>query len=106
MPKITFHSPTNGATVVDAKSGLSLMEVARGAGIPEILAECGGGMACATCHVIVDPEWIDRVGAAGSEEADMIEFGTDPTPTSRLSCQIEVTDALDGFVVHLPDSQG
>ena len=99
MPTIYFETLEGELAAVDAASGDILMEVARAEGIEGIDAECGGGCACATCHVHVDPDWMDAVGAASEMELEMIEFDGAVAPTSRLSCQIEVTDAMDGLKV-------
>jgi 2Fe-2S ferredoxin len=80
------------------------MECARRANIPGIIAECGGACACATCHVYVDDEWAARVGIANAMERDMLEFAEAVRDNSRLSCQIKVTDQLDGLTVYLPAS--
>ncbi|MGH1368897.1 MAG: 2Fe-2S iron-sulfur cluster-binding protein [Maritimibacter sp.] len=106
MPAVTFIAADGTTTKVEAAVGTSVMEAARDAGLDEIIAECGGAMACATCHVHVAPDWRAAVGAAGASEADMLDFAASPTDEgSRLSCQIALSEALDGLVVHLPDSQ-
>lgn len=90
---------------VDAPVGLSVMEIARKAGIDQIEGACGGSLACATCHVIIHPQWFDKVlpdGGKSMEEEDMLDLAFDLTKTSRLSCQIMMSDALDGLVVALP----
>lgn len=81
------------------------MQEALDAGVPGIIAECGGACTCATCHCYVSSDWADRLPAAGSDEAAMLEFAYEPRPTSRLTCQIQVTGDLDGIVLHVPDSQ-
>ncbi len=73
--------------------------------VPGIDADCGGACACATCHVYVDPAWTEKTGAATSMEESMLDFANELKPTPRLSCQIQVTDALDGLVVRLPEDQ-
>lgn len=106
MPAVTFMAADGGETKVEAGVGTSVMQAARDAGLEEIVAECGGAMACATCHVYVDPAWQEAVGAASAGEADMLDFAASPTQEgSRLSCQIEMSAALDGLIVRLPDSQ-
>lgn len=89
---------------VDAPKGLSVMEIARKAGINDIEGACGGSLACATCHVVVHPDWYGRVTPEGIQidEEDMLDLAFDLTQTSRLSCQIMMDDALDGLVVALP----
>ena len=99
MPTVYFETLDGDVVGVAADAGDILMEVARAEGIDGIDAECGGGCACATCHVHVDPDWMETVGAAPEMEREMIEFDGAVGPTSRLSCQIEVTDAMDGLKV-------
>ena len=89
---------------IEAKPGLKVMEILRDAGLP-VAAECGGACACATCHVYVDEVWREKVGAPSPMEEDMLDFGFDVRPNSRLSCQIKVSDALDGLVVSTPERQ-
>lgn len=106
MPKITFVSPDGGRATVEAGDGDSVMQVALASGIEGIVAECGGSMMCATCHVYVDEDWKLAVGDASDDERAMLDFAaSEVRPVSRLSCQIAVTDDLDGLVVHLPDAQ-
>ncbi|MEN3599103.1 2Fe-2S iron-sulfur cluster-binding protein [Brucella melitensis] len=106
MTKIVFVS-ADGATrtEVEADSGSSVMEAAIRNGIPGIAAECGGACACATCHVYVDDDWADTVGGPDPMEEDMLDFAYEVRPTSRLSCQIRVTDDLEGLVVQVPERQ-
>ena len=105
MPKVTFieHDGTEHAS--EASDGCSVMEAAVRNGVPGIEADCGGACACATCHVYVDPAWVEATGTPVEMEADMLEFAIEPQPTSRLSCQIRITEALDGLVVRVPASQ-
>jgi 2Fe-2S ferredoxin len=84
---------------LEAETGLSLMETIRDAGNDELLALCGGCCSCATCHVIVDDAWIDVVGGARGDEDDLLESSSHRGPNSRLSCQIEISPALDGLQV-------
>jgi len=105
MTKIIFIEADGTTIEATAKPGMSVMQVAVNAGIAAIAAECGGACACGTCHCYIADDWFDRLAPAKSDEADMIEFVVDPIPTSRLSCQIEVTPELDGLVIHLPSSQ-
>jgi 2Fe-2S ferredoxin len=105
MAKITFILRDKTPFEVDAPIGLSVMEIARKAGINQIEGACGGSLACATCHVIVHPQWYDKVlpeGGKSMEEEDMLDLAFDLTKTSRLSCQILMTEALDGLVLALP----
>jgi ferredoxin, 2Fe-2S len=105
MVKITFVDNSGVARSVEAEPGATVMETAIKAGIPGIEAECGGACACATCHVYVDDAWRERTGPPSPMEEDMLDFGFDVRPNSRLSCQIKVTDALDGLVVKTPERQ-
>ena len=105
MPKITFVDSAGAAQTVDGEVGSTVMETAIKNSVPGIEAECGGACACATCHVYVDEAWMEKAGAASPMEQDMLDFAYDVRPTSRLSCQIKVTDALDGLVVTTPDRQ-
>ena len=107
MPSVTFIEHNGTAHTVEAVSGQSLMRAAVDNGVPGIDADCGGECACATCHVYVDAAWLDRTGlpAPGSQEASMLSFAAVTQPDSRLSCQIEVTAALDGLVVRMPEGQ-
>lgn len=102
MPKITFIRPDGSQQTLEGASGQSVMQLATAHGIPEIEADCGGACACATCHVMVDAAWADRLPPQGGMEADMIEFAADVMPTSRLSCQLTITDGFDGLILHLP----
>lgn len=105
MAKINFVDHSGATRTIDADAGSTVMEVAIRNSIPGIEAECGGACACATCHVYVDDAWMERVGAPTPMEEDMLDFGYDIKPNSRLSCQIKVTDALDGLVVITPERQ-
>ena len=106
MARITFITAAGDRYEVEAENGSTVMENAIRNGVPGIEAECGGACACATCHVFVDEAWAARTGAPESMEEDMLDFAYDVRPTSRLSCQIKVTDELDGLVVHVPEQQG
>jgi 2Fe-2S ferredoxin len=106
MPRITYIESTGTPHTVDVPSGLSVMEGAIRNNIPGIIAECGGACACATCHVHVAEEWMSRVGPQGALEHSMLEYASHVAENSRLSCQIRVTDSLDGLVVTIPESQG
>jgi len=105
MAKITFIQPDGKQQVVQADKGLTVMEAAKKALVPGIEAECGGACACATCHVYVDAAWTEKVGKANEMEADMLDFAFDVRDESRLSCQIKVSDALDGLVLRVPAKQ-
>jgi 2Fe-2S ferredoxin len=106
MPKITFVEHDGTIRTVAAEVGSTVMETALRDGVTGIVAECGGACACATCLVHVDDAWTKIVGAASQEEEEMLDTAFDVKPTSRLSCQIKVTEALDGLVVHTPGYQG
>jgi len=105
MPKITYIDTADTARTVDAEIGATVMETAIRNAVPGIEAECGGACACATCHVYVDEAWQAKTGEASPMEQDMLDFGYDVRPNSRLSCQIKVTDALDGLLVAVPERQ-
>lgn len=106
MPRITFIAADGTETVVDAGTGDSLMQVARAHNVDGILAECGGEMMCSTCHVYVEGDWLDRTGAADEDERDMLDFAPcEITDASRLSCQVKITEDMDGLVVRLPERQ-
>ncbi len=105
MAKITYIEHDGTEHVVDVKTGLSVMEGAIRNNVPGIDADCGGACACATCHVYVDEAWAAKTGTASAMEESMLDFAEEVQPTSRLSCQIRVSDALDGLVVRLPESQ-
>ena len=106
MAKITYIEHDGTEYAVEVANGLSVMEGALRNNVPGIIAECGGASACATCHVYVDENWTAATGAKSDMEASMLEFALGVQPTSRLSCQIPVSEALDGLVVRLPESQG
>lgn len=107
MAKVTYVSSSGESCTVDIATGDSVMRGAMENGIDGIVAECGGGLACATCHCYVDEAWADKAGTPTSQdERDMLEMTASAIkPTSRLSCQIELSDDLDGLVVHLPEAQ-
>ena len=105
MPKVKYVAADGADTVVEIENGTSVMRGAVNNGVRGIDADCGGECACATCHVIVDEDWADKVEPASEMETNMISFVDDLRPTSRLSCQIKMTAALDGLVVCLPESQ-
>jgi len=100
MPKVTFIQ-TNGERIVVENATGTLMEIAIDHDIEGITGDCGGVCSCSTCHVYVPPEWQGRVGEAGAMELDTLSFNDHRKPNSRLSCQIEMTEALDGLVVEV-----
>jgi 2Fe-2S ferredoxin len=106
MAKITYIEHNGTKHEVEVASGMTVMEGARDNGVPGIDGDCGGACACSTCHVYVAPEWAEKIPAKDDMEEDMLDFAFEPNPaTSRLTCQIKVTDALDGLVVTLPEKQ-
>ncbi|MCB1388810.1 MAG: 2Fe-2S iron-sulfur cluster binding domain-containing protein [Rhodobacteraceae bacterium] len=106
MVKITYIEFNGTEHVVDVPPGLTVMEGARDNGIDGIEADCGGACACSTCHVYVDPAWVDRLPKKDPMEEDMLDFAFEPDPTrSRLTCQIKVTPALEGLIVRMPERQ-
>jgi ferredoxin, 2Fe-2S len=106
MAKITYIDSNGTARTIDAEVGTTVMESAIRNAIPGIEAECGGACACATCHVYVDEAWKEKTGEPSPMEEDMLDFAFDVRPTSRLSCQIPVTQDLDGLIVSTPPRQG
>ncbi len=105
MPIIHYIEADGSEYEADVPVGSSVMQGAVDNMIDGILAECGGACRCATCHCYVDEGWYEQVGGPGSAEKEMLEMVVDPQDTSRLSCQIKVTEELDGLVVRLPQSQ-
>ena len=101
MPRMTFIDPDGTRHEVDAPEGLSLLEIARENDI-DIEGACDGSLACSTCHVIVDAPWFDGLAEASEEEEDMLDLAFGLTRTSRLGCQIRMTEDLDGLTVTLP----
>jgi 2Fe-2S ferredoxin len=105
MAKITFVTFDGARIEANAENGSTVMENAIRNAVPGIDAECGGACACATCHVYVDEDWASTTGEPEAMEEDMLDFAYDVRPNSRLSCQIRVSDDLDGLVVHVPERQ-
>lgn len=106
MAKITYIEHGGTEHVVDVAPGLTVMEGARDNGVPGLDADCGGACACSTCHVYIDAEWIEKLPQKDPMEEDMLDFAWEPDPaSSRLTCQIKVTEALDGLIVRLPAKQ-
>ena len=106
MAKIKFTTHDNKKFEVDVQNGLTVMEGAVQNDIPGIDADCGGGMACATCHVYVKEEWLDKLPTKEDGEEDMLDMAFEPKKNSRLSCQLVVSDDLDGLIVNIPSKQG
>jgi ferredoxin, 2Fe-2S len=106
MPKVVFITLDGAQRVVDAHTGESVMAAAVRNGVPGIIGECGGNCSCATCHVYVADDFAAEVGGVGDMEDDLLDLGVaDRRETSRLSCQIPVTEDLDGLTVHIPEEQ-
>ena len=107
MPKVTYVHPDGARETLDIPLGTSVMRAAILNSVDGIVAECGGEMMCATCHVYVDPEWLDKTGTPdpGSMEESMLSFAAAAQPNSRLSCQITMREELDGLVVRMPEGQ-
>jgi ferredoxin, 2Fe-2S len=103
MPRVIFIERDGRRREVDAPLGLSLLEIAHKNGV-DIEGACEGSLACSTCHVIVDPEWYDLLKEASEDEEDMLDLAFGLTATSRLGCQIIITEELDGLIVRLPSS--
>lgn len=105
MPKITFIQHTGEAHSFEGQPGQSVMEVATGNLVRGIIGECGGACSCATCHVYVDDAWFARLSPAKDDERGMLEGAVEPGPLSRLSCQIKLSEALDGLTLRIPAGQ-
>ena len=105
MPEITYIEQNGKSHTVEVNKGLTVMEGAVQNDIPGIDADCGGSMACATCHVYVKEEWFDKINKKSEGEDDMLDQAFKPTKYSRLSCLISVTDEIDGLIVNLPEKQ-
>ena len=106
MPKVTYIENSENSHTIEIANGLSVMEGAVQNDIPGIDADCGGGMACATCHVYINEEWLDKLPKKEDGEEDMLDMAYEPNKFSRLSCQIIVSNELDGLVVSIPAKQG
>ena len=105
MPKVIFHDHQGNTKAVGAKGGTSVMEAAIANMVPGIDADCGGACACATCHVYVAPEWASKLKPRDDMEDSMLDFAEDVQDNSRLSCQILLTEELDGITVTTPENQ-
>jgi 2Fe-2S ferredoxin len=105
MPKIVFVQPDGAARTLEAPVGISVMEVARQQAVPGVVARCGGACACATCHVYVDPAWMSKLTPPEDMELGMLEAAWEPRRNSRLSCQLQLTQELDGLRVTVPAKQ-
>ena len=105
MPKITYEDNQGNSKTLEVENGLSVMEGAIQNDVQGIDADCGGSMACATCHVYVEEKWLDKLSKAEDAEVDMIDMAYEPKKNSRLSCQIIVSDELNGLKVTTPEKQ-
>jgi|TARA_B110000046_G_C12664905_1_gene262177 2Fe-2S ferredoxin len=105
MAKITYEDNQGNSKILEVENGLSVMEGAIQNDVQGIDADCGGSMACATCHVYVEEKWLDKIPKAEEAEEDMIDMAFEPKKNSRLSCQLIVTDDLDGLKVRTPEKQ-
>ena len=105
MAKIIYNTYDDKTHIIDVQNGLSVMEGAVQNDIPGIDADCGGGMACATCHVYIKEDWLDKLPKKEDGEEDMLDMAYEPKTNSRLSCQLIVNDDLDGLVVNIPSKQ-
>ena len=105
MPKITYIEHNGKSHIQEVANGLTVMEGAVQNNIPGIDADCGGSMACATCHVYVKEEWFNKLSKKEDGEEDMLDMAFEPKKNSRLSCQLMISDQLDGLVVNLPEKQ-
>jgi 2Fe-2S ferredoxin len=105
MPKITYKDKSGNSKTLEVEKGLSVMEGAIQNNVPGIDADCGGSMACATCHVYVEEKWLSKLPKAEEGEVDMIDMAFEPKKNSRLSCQLIVTDEMDGLEVTTPEKQ-
>jgi 2Fe-2S ferredoxin len=105
MSKITYIDKQKNSKTIDVENGLTVMEGAIQNDIPGIDADCGGSMACATCHVYVEEKWLDKLPNAEEAEVDMIDMAFEPKKNSRLSCQLIVSDELNGLIVSTPEKQ-
>ena len=106
MAKVTYNTHDSKTYTIDIQNGLSVMEGAVQNDIPGIDADCGGGMACATCHVYIQEEWWGKLNKKEDGEEDMLDMAYEPNKFSRLSCQVIVSNELDGLVVSIPSKQG
>ena len=106
MPKITYKDNQDNSKTIEVENGLTVMEGAIQNDIPGIDADCGGGMACATCHVYINEDWVDKLPKKEDGEEDMLDMAFEPQKNSRLSCQLVVSDELEGLIVRIPSKQG
>lgn len=105
MVSAIFHTPSGERRVIEATCGRPLMEAAKAAGVEGIDADCGGSMVCGTCHVHVAPEWLARLPEPSEMEVEILEYVPEPHPNARLSCQIMISEEMDGIEVTVPSTQ-
>ncbi len=105
MARITFVQPDGSRQEIEAATGSTVMDAARSHSIRGLPGKCGGECCCSTCHCYVDAAWTDKLPPKSEDEAALIEFAHEPRQASRLSCQLKVTSALDGLVLHVPERQ-
>ena len=105
MPTVTYTQPDGTTKDIEVKVGQSIKDGAVNNLIPGILAECGGACACATCHIYIDDQWFGKVGPAEDIEKDMLDFAEDVKDNSRLSCQVDMSEDLNGLIIHVPENQ-
>ena len=105
MTKVTYKDFQGNSKTIEVENGLSIMEGAIQNDIPSIDADCGGAMACATCHVYVEEKWLNKLSKPEDAEIDMIDMAYEPKKNSRLSCQLIVSEELDGIIVTTPEKQ-
>jgi len=105
MAKITYIEADGAEHVAEVRAGVSVMQAALASGVPGIVAECGGNCACGTCRVYVDASWREKTGRASAIEEAIMDIRDDPLPGKRLSCQIKITEELNGLIVRIPASQ-
>lgn len=106
MTKISFVEHDGTRHEVEADTGSTIMEAALRNNVPGIVAECGGACTCATCHCYIDDKWVEAVGGPSAMEEDMLDFAYDVKESSRLSCQVKISEPLEGLIVHIPERQG
>ncbi|MEM8767322.1 MAG: 2Fe-2S ferredoxin [Pseudomonadota bacterium] len=105
MPRVSYRQPSGEVAIVEVPLGDSVMDGALDHNVPGILGQCGGGCTCCTCHCYVEPGWADQLPAPHPDELDLLEYALGRRPTSRLACQLTLTEALDGLEVEVPERQ-
>ncbi len=105
MPRVTYVQPSGETVTVQVPVGDTVMDGALDNNVPGIIGQCGGGCTCSTCHCYIEAPWRQRLPGPGADERELLAYAVDPRPSSRLACQVRLTDALDGLVVRLPSRQ-